>query len=230
MFRRVVNKIKRISYTEKLRKTKNCRISPKAVVDLNCVIEGDNSISSGVKLFHCSIGKGSYINTGTELRYVSMGRFCSIGSDIRVISGTHPTSMFVSTHPAFYSTAMQSGFTYVKHEKFDEYKYADDHHVVVIGNDVWIGSEAKLMGGVRIGDGAIIAAGAVVTKDVPPYAIVGGVPAKVIRFRHSEDQIETLLKIQWWNKNDEWIKENAEFFENVQLLIEKWEKTYEENH
>ena len=87
--------------------------------------------------------------------------------------------------------------------------------MVEVGNDVWIASDVKLLPGIVIHDGAVIAAGAVVTKDVPPYAIVGGVPAKVIRYRFTKEQIESLLDIQWWNKDEKWIREHAGLFDDV---------------
>ena len=86
---------------------------------------------------------------------------------------------------------------------------------------MWLGYGTKILEGVTVGDGAVVAAGAVVTKDVPPYAIVGGVPAKVIKYRFSEEDIEYLLKLRWWDKAEEWIKVHAEYFENIELLKEK---------
>ena len=84
-----------------------------------------------------------------------------------------------------------------------------------IGNDVWIGEDVKILGGVTIGDGALVAAGAVVIRDVPPYTIVGGVPAKVIKSRFEPSQVEFLLKFQWWNKDEDWIKNNVEKFQDI---------------
>ena len=100
--------------------------------------------------------------------------------------------------------------TYSKERRFEEFKAQ-----IEIGNDVWIGDSAIIMDGVKIGDGSIIAAGAVVTKDVPPYAIVGGVPAKIIRYRFDEDDINFLLELSWWEKDKKWIKENAEKFSDI---------------
>jgi acetyltransferase-like isoleucine patch superfamily enzyme len=94
---------------------------------------------------------------------------------------------------------------------------------VVIGNDVWVGVGAIILSGVTVGDGAIIAAGSVVTHDVPPYAIVGGIPAKVIRFRFSEQQIKKLLDISWWNWSDQKIAANINlFYGNIDVFIEKF--------
>lgn len=85
----------------------------------------------------------------------------------------------------------------------------------IIGNDVWIGAYVNIIEGITIGDGAIIAAGSVVTQDVPPYAVVGGVPAKVIKYRFEQDIIEQLKKIEWWNKDQKWLKKNAHLFDDV---------------
>jgi len=119
----------------------------------------------------------------------------------------------------------QSGFTYVKTQKYDEFgekKY--DGYATKIGNDVWIGSRVALREGVNVGDGAIIGAGAVVVKDIPPYAIVGGVPAELIRYRFEKEEIDFLLKLEWWNKSQEWIAAHADLFEDIQKLKEMVEK------
>ena len=89
---------------------------------------------------------------------------------------------------------------------------------------MWIGSDARIMGGVQIGDGAIVAAGAIVTKDVPPYAIVGGVPACVIKYRFDTIKVEKLLNIQWWKKDEEWIVKHSEYFEDIDKFLIKVER------
>ena len=95
----------------------------------------------------------------------------------------------------------------------DNVFYFDIPAPAVIGNDVWIGSKATVFGGVKVGNGAVIAAGAVVTKDVPPYSVVGGVPARLIRYRFEKEEIELFEKYQWWNLQDEVLRENIELFQ-----------------
>ncbi len=99
-----------------------------------------------------------------------------------------------------------------------------DGYNAIIGNDVWIGSNVLIIGGIKIGDGAIVAAGAVVTKDVPPYAIVGGIPARIIRFRFDKEQINKLLELKWWNKDDDWLIKNNYLFCNVEMFFENRNK------
>lgn len=132
-----------------------------------------------------------------------IGKYCSIGCGAKFMftSGNH-TMNSLSTYPfpIFYEEwgLNENDITYAW----------DNHGDIVIGNDVWIGYEAIIMQGVHIGDGAIIGTRAVVTKDVPPYSIVGGVPAKEIKKRFSEDIIAKLLELQWWNWDDETVQKN----------------------
>ena len=100
--------------------------------------------------------------------------------------------------------------------------------VVNIGNDCWIGENVFLVGGINIGDGAVILAGAVVTADVPAYAIVGGIPAKIIKYRYDENTIQLLQKFKWWNKDISWLKENWELLCNIEQLKEYIISNYEQ--
>ena len=224
MIGRVKHKLKQILWKHKIQKVNHCIIEKGAYVDQSCILEGNSRFAKGTKLFHCKIGKATYFNMESELHYVAIGRYCSIGSNVKAIIGRHPTSRFVSTHPAFFSTSKQAGFTYVERNKFEEYLFVQDHYSVEIGNDVWIGSDVRIMGGVRIGNGAIIAAGALVTKDIPPYAIVGGVPAHILRYRFDDNQVKKLLNIQWWDRDEEWIKTHSGYFENVEEFLTEIER------
>ena len=95
---------------------------------------------------------------------------------------------------------------------------AKEHSAIVIGNDCWINSNVTFISGVTVGDGAVVLAGAVVTRDVPPYAIVAGVPAKVIKYRFSEKDIEWLLNKKWWNRDADWIRKNWQAFNDMDKL------------
>ena len=142
-------------------------------------------------------------------------------------SGKHPTD-FVSTHPAFYSKDHPCGLGYVVEDKFQEEVYLEKPYQIQIGNDVWIGTGAILFDGVTIGNGAIVAAGSVVNKDVPSYAIVGGVPAKVIKYKFSEEIIKNLEKSLWWEKDENWLKENVENFSEVENFLKLLEEHADE--
>lgn len=139
-----------------------------------------------VELWRCSIispvtvGFRSYAND-SFLRNTVIGRFCSIGRDVSIGAAKHPTDL-LTTHPVLFGETI-----------------APETH---IGNDVWIGDKVVVMAGLRIGDGAVIGAGAVVTRDVEPYSIVAGVPAREIRKRFDADLREQLLASEWWNYGD----------------------------
>ncbi len=150
----------------------------------------------------------TYIGSNCHLNNTEIGKFCSIASNVCSGLGKHPTSEFISTYPAFFSKN-NSGckMSFVKKQLYEEY------NKITIGNDVWIGFGAILMDGITIGNGAIIGAGAIVTKNIPSYAIAVGTPAKVIKYRFNEDEINMLLDFKWWDKSIQWIIANAHFFE-----------------
>ena len=195
-----------------------CKIRLSNIFRGKTVFEGKNGLGSSNCIIKSSFGYGTLIGDRNFLDRIKTGRFCSIGSEIKIVSSAHPTEVFVSTHPAFYSHRYNS-LSYVCKEKFSGILMCDDNFSVVAGNDVWIGDRVLIKGGVRIGDGAVIGMGAVVTKDVPPYAVVGGVPARIIKMRFSENQISELLSQNIWEKPIEWIEENAEKFESIDSFL-----------
>jgi acetyltransferase-like isoleucine patch superfamily enzyme len=176
-------------------------------------------ISYDSKINHCSIGRYSYIGRGCDIFKASIGRYCSIAQGVKVISGFHPTSSFVSTHPIFYNNShlvlKNMGAIVADRTYFNEFKFSEDSRYITIGSDVWIGADATILAGVTIGHGAIIATGAVVVKDVLPYQIVGGVPAKEIKYRFSKAEIEFLLNDKWWEKSHNYIVDNYMKFHDV---------------
>lgn len=215
--------IKKLYYRAKYNKVQVKLSSTSNIGGFHTYFEGRNVIGEDTS-FSGSIGYGSYIGNNCKIQ-AKVGKYCAIANGVMTISGRHPTSDFVSIHPAFFSTKKQAGFTYVEKDSFEELLYAEDTYSVVIGNDVWIGASSLILNGVTIGDGAIVAAGAVVTKDVEPYAIVGGVPARLLKWRFSKEDIEFLKEHQWWEQSESWIRRNVEKFQSIQkykLLAEEF--------
>jgi acetyltransferase-like isoleucine patch superfamily enzyme len=147
-------------------------------------------INAGVQLGPgVSVGDFTYVNDGTVVGSGTIGRFCSIGYACGIGMHEHPLE-FLSTSPHLYGGRNLFGA---------KATWDDFPRPPTIGSDVWIGSNVTVLQGVTVGHGAVIAAGAVVTRDVPPYAIVGGVPAKVIRYRFQPEVVRELLALSWWD-------------------------------
>lgn len=183
----------------------------------NCSFGIYNTLYKYARLRDSSLGDFSYVARNAQIYNTKIGKFTCIGPNVNTGMGAHPSSNFVSSHPLFYSTLGQSsGLVIVEKNLFDEFPLTE------IGNDVWIGNNVTIKYGVKIGDGAIIGSGAVVTKDVEPYSIVGGVPAKIIKYRFQQDEIEFLEKFQWWNKDLDWIKQNKHLFTDIQLFMKQY--------
>lgn len=198
----------------------SCRFGSGVRLDSRVEFEGHNFLADKVTFLNSSLGKYSYISTGSFIKNARIGRFCSIGNEVATIAGRHPVH-YISTHPVFYSPSCQSGISFTEEAHYEEFHYLDPQSRISlqIGNDVWIGARTLLMEHITIGDGAVIAAGSVVTKDIPPYAIAGGVPARVIRYRFSEEEIRRLQKLAWWDKEEDWLRAQAgEFLEKDHFL------------
>lgn len=188
---------------------------------VNSELEGANFVGNNTHIIDSTIGYATTIGPGGNIGGYTVGKYCSIAPGFNSFSGSHPSANFVSTCDLFYSIRKLRGFTYVKENKFKEYKYADEEKkkLVVIGNDVWIGGGVSVLDGVTIGDGAIIGAGALIIKDVLPYSIVGGVPARFIRWRFEPKEIEFLLELRWWDKSEEWIKAHVDLFDDIKKAM-----------
>ncbi|ERJ01126.1 MULTISPECIES: CatB-related O-acetyltransferase [Eubacteriales] len=184
-------------------------------VDLaETVLEDYVTVAHHSQIFKSQIGKRTSVGRYNKIRSARIGRYCSISWDVTIGAVPHDYQ-YLTTSALF--TRKQYGF-------IDDDIFSDDE-LTVIGNDVWVGCGAIILSGVTIGDGAVIGAGAVVTKNVDPYEIVAGVPAKHIAYRFDEEIIERLQKLQWYEWSDEQIKERQILFTNHvdKNLLDNWE-------
>lgn len=148
------------------------------------------------------LGANSYISSSSHVADTNsrIGKFCSIARNVSIGTTNHPLNMLTTSPiPYFDMDNMTGGMVFPAEKKVS----FESKKPVFIGNDVWIGLNAVIMDGIKIGDGAVIGSGAVVTKDIPPYAIAVGVPARVIKYRFSEETICRLLKTRWWDQPEE---------------------------
>lgn len=164
-----------------------------------------------------TFGPGSYLVSGileygSVQGHVLIGRYSSLGNRVTFIIGLNHDKRGVTTYP----------FLDVMHPTNDgtiNHYFDVNHYQIIIGNDVWIGTDATILGGVQIGNGAVIGARAVVTKDVPPYAVVVGNPARIVKYRFDQEIIDGLQKIKWWNWPREKIEENLDLMKNVESFV-----------
>jgi phosphonate metabolism protein (transferase hexapeptide repeat family) len=156
-----------------------------------------------------SFGDYSYVVNDSDIIYTTLGRFCSVASHVRINPGNHPLERVALSHFTYRSSAYGLG-----DDDAALFQWRRDHHVT-LGHDVWIGHGAIVLPGVSIGDGAAIGAGAVVTKDVPPFAIVVGVPGRVLRYRFPPEIVAALGRIAWWHWPHERLGEAMQDFRRL---------------
>jgi acetyltransferase-like isoleucine patch superfamily enzyme len=175
----------------------------------------DIFIGSFTRITNSNIGRYTRIKPLCSIFNAKIGNFCSIAKGVKIGLGKHPTNL-LSTNSVFYKDGIRKDWAIKIPFKEEEQ--------IIIGNDVWIGIEAIILDGIKIGNGAIIATRSVVTRDVPPYAVVGGVPAKIIKYRFDEDIINKIQETEWWNLEDTKIKDILPLFTIPNPTIKDLEK------
>lgn len=206
-------------YIEKTQLKRGCSIGDDTSI-VRCQLGKNVIINRRSYINDSCIGNYTYAGINTTMNWVKIGRFCSIGRNVD-IGGFNHDYLNISMIPAFRMEQMLTSNGRLKETSGLSQGYCK------IGNDVWIASGVNILHNVEIGDGAIIGAGAVVTKDVPAYSIVVGVPAKVIKYRFSTQYIKQLLSIKWWNWPDTLIEKNIEWLINSKLTDETLKKMKE---
>ena len=181
-------------------KRKGIMVAPYANCN-NVEFEEYVNVAHHAEIDECKIGKRTSIGRYSKIRNAEIGRYCSISWDVTIGAMGHPMES-VSTH----------AFSFRKKFGLSENDYFLKHEKVIIGNDVWIGCNVVIMPGIEIGNGAVIGGGGIITKNVRPYEIVAGNPAKHLRFRFSDEIINRLLGIKWWEWDDRIIKDNISLF------------------
>ena len=213
---------------QKVHNGKNVKFWYSTHISYRCQFEGMNMVGQHTNFFG-TLGYGSYIGGGGFFS-AEVGRFTSIGPNCLYINGTHAyKAPFAATSPLFFSKrpgCNPKGKTFAKEQMVEEFLFYDKGKELVnkIGNDCWIGANVTLIGGVVVNDGAVVLTNAVVVKDVPPYAIVGGIPAKVIGYRYDEETIHFLLGTQWWNNTSEWFEKNWRLLYDLEALKKHFNK------
>lgn len=199
-----------------------CRyISLTAIWDKSTKFEKTSALRKFSKCYNTTIGAFSSVGVHSIVEDTVIGKFSVIARNCDMGLGPHPTN-YLSCHSIFYKNK-----PWDLHPEWVKDINFSDTKITHIGNDVWIGAKSTIMDGVTIGDGAIVAACAVVTKDVPPYAVVGGCPAKIIRYRFSQEVIDRLLEIQWWNLPESEITKVIDLFHTPDLTLKDINKYFQ---
>ena len=189
-----------------------------AVVGSNSVIGKNVVLFSAVTVMESQIGQYSYVQSGTSVFNAQVGPFCSIAGDVRVGLAQHPLNL-VSTSPVFYDTRQPLPVFLTSTNLF-----SDTLPQTIIGADVFIGQGAYIIAGRKIGIGAVVGAGAVVTQDVPSYAVVAGVPAKIVSWRFNPDLRARMLSSCWWEMSEHELKQLSPYFDAPEIFLDYLER------
>lgn len=197
-------------------------LGPEPHVEEDVVLNGAvlgayTSVQVHSQLNEVTLGDFSYCAGYNQIDYATIGKFCSIASFVRINPGNHPSFTRVAQHHFTYRSS-----PYGMGPDDEDFFAWRRSRPVIIGNDVWIGHNASVMPGVTVGNGAVIGTGAVVTKDVEPYSVVIGVPAKKIRMRFPSDLVERIEHSEWWNWDYEILKARLPDFRNMDTFADKY--------
>ncbi len=183
----------------------------------NAMLGAYTQIQAHSVLNNVTIGDFTYCAGYNQMDYARIGKFCSLATFVRIGPGNHPTYTRVAQHHFTYRSELFG----LGPDDTDFFAWREAK-LVTIGNDVWIGHNASIMPGVTVGNGAVIGTGSVVTKDVAPYSIVAGVPAKVITMRFRDEVIEKIEKSQWWDWDYQTIKERLADFRDMEQFLKRY--------
>ncbi|MBU2699502.1 phosphonate metabolism protein (transferase hexapeptide repeat family) [Sporomusaceae bacterium BoRhaA] len=198
------------------------KLGEKPLIHPSCIVR-DSTLGAWTEIYaNCELqetifGDYSYAAGDVTIIYAEIGKFCSIASHVRINPGNHPMQRVTQHHCTY--RRRQFGFANTDDDEFFDWRRS---HKCMIGHDVWIGHGAVIMSGVSVGTGAVIGAGAVVTKDVAPYDIVAGVPARRIKKRFPDDMVEKLLAIAWWEWDRPTLEQRFSDLSDVHRFIEKY--------
>lgn len=179
-------------------------------------VDRTSKLESGTLFYYSNMDRHSFCGYDCEIAYADIGSFTSIANEVVIGGGRHPLE-WVGMSPVFYQGRDSVKAKFATHSR-------EPVPRTRIGHDVWIGRSAILLAGVGIGDGAVVGAGSVVTQPVPPYAIVAGNPARLIRYRFDETVIERLLKVQWWTMDERKLHELGPLFNDVEKFLSAVER------
>lgn len=193
------------------------KISKFAMITDDSTISNRASVYRFAKIYSSTIDDFSYVGPNSEIICADLGKYCSIAANVNIGLAAHTIS-YISTSPIFTEQHNGTKTSWINRD-VNEARMRR----CIIGNDVWIGTKVVIKDGIKIGDGAIVGAGSVVTHDVPPYAIVAGAPAKIIRYRFNKQTIDFLINLKWWNWPESVIRNNINYFQAEYINIDALE-------
>lgn len=206
-------------YIKSLNAPEPLPMSEEPAIEKTCIIKDSHIgvytyLGPFTEIFESVIGDYTYLMQNCQVQYSDIGKYCSIASYVRIHPVNHPMWRPTTHHMTYRRKSYGLGDT--DDENFFDWRRGNK---VEIGHDVWLGHNVTVRAGVKIGHGAVVGSCSVVTKDIPPYAIAVGVPAKVIKYRFPDDEIEKLLDIKWWDWPYDTLKDRLEHLTDMKKLL-----------